>query len=1146
MKTFGRVLCAALLALSPALAAAQELRAGLPAMTPIAAASLAAGRSDLAGVARSAPFVGLNLDGVDVPALLLKIAQAPEAPEAIRPALARILAAAPDARLEGARELVSVAARTRREADEALREGGAARLSRIEAVAVLLDESRARRLSALVSAQETAGRLEKGGLDSPVAATAAASEQSKLDPHGETCAPGRTCPFAWLYGGSAGQSKIEAAPAAKVVGREPPRASGWFIKQFKQMTQGMMGYISSAADSPAAKAAGMLLLHPLPFLKIYVVTSPALVHQILGADSKKYSRSSVGELMLSRSFGRSILTAEGEEHHGIRKELQGAFKRQAVRAHAPEVIDLAERHAAQWKPGRTIDITTEMHELALHMFARSFFGIDPASPESGRILGAMRNLIEMMTRIFGSVPLPAWVPTQFNRDQKRIRGEVDAALYGLIDDRIAHPSASPTLLDQLIAAEPMTPKRKEYIRDQLTALFFAGHETSANLMAWTFHLVAEHPRVEQKLREELRQVVGERRLVPDDLDRLPYLKAVIMESMRLYPPGWLLDRAPVEDVVVGGFKIPKGKQIFLPLFLLSRSDYFEGPDDFVPERFQETKLEGKDAFIPFGEGVHYCLGSLFAMDSVQAAVATIMRRWSFSGAAQTTTGQWLHARPSIQVRVDESAPDRIDVVSTDDVRAFAAPVARALAAYAGASPIAQLGAASLAAFASEGDAFAARAAADPEILRQLVEALRVQHPGILPETLAAMPLPERLKTLETAAAEAEVRADAETRAFLSEVGEGPIPGRRAAPLFVAVDRLWFADQEYLSPEIRERLREVRERIRDLWEQRHLATNAFMIDIRQRIAADLMNETNTYVKTPAGWKISDFMPLPDYPTLEAAYTERLADIAASPAGPWHRPVLRTMAKFLELESARKAILEESGPDALARLTEKVRAAQEAQRAPWRGVEPEKLEAARERFRLYFDKGRLPKAEDFVAMAAYYDALFAGHERTSAATKWRIASWLINGNAKEGYPSMDQYRNAWNVVNDKIFTRSLDIGVGGLMLLGSLIIGIMIAYMSPHLVACCLGVVGVLMFLGYFGFMIHDSKAGKKAGKRLESAGGTAAGFHTDDLQQKDDFMNFWKDHHPEYKPVPTTGASLGMKGGLELNVLRSPKNAIIAP
>ena len=1147
MRT-ARVLCAALIALSPVASVAQEFRASVPALSAFAAASTpagaaASGRPELVSAALSAPFAGLSLSGVDVSALLLQIARAPEAPQAVQPALARVLSDAPETRLQGAQELAAVAAQTRAEADKIFDGGDAAELARIASTAILLDEPRARRVAALVSARETAERLQAGREDSSLAA-APSNEASGLKPHGEACAPGAKCPFAWLYGGNKGNAKIDG-PAAKVEGLEPPRASGWFIKQFKQMAQSMMTYISSAANSPAVKSAGMVLLHPLPFLKIYAVTSPALVRQILGADAKKYSRSKFGELMLSRTFGHSILTAEGEEHRRIRQELQGAFKRLPVREHAPEMIDLAESQAARWKPGQTIDIAAEMHDLALKMFARSFFGIDPASAESGRLLGSMHNLIEMMGRLFLSIPFPAWIPTRINRDQKRVRAEVDAEIYGLIEDATARPNARPTLLDQLIAAEPMTPQRKEFIRDQLTALFFAGHETSANLLSWTFHLVAEHPRVEQKLRDELAHVVGDRRLVPADLDRLPYLKAVLMESMRLYPPGWLLDRAPVEDVVVGGFKIPKGTQVLLPLFLLSRSDYFDGPDDFVPERFLEAKLEGKEAFLPFGEGLHYCLGSLFALDSVQAAVATIMRRWRFSGTAQTVSGRFLSAKPSILIRIDEPAADRAGAISTDDVRAFVAPVARALAAYAGAAPIAQLGAPSLASFILEGDAFAARAAADPEVLRLLVEALRAENPGILPETLAAMPLPERLKTLETAAAAAGIQADADARAFLSEIGEGTISGRRAAALFGRVDRMWYADQEYMSPQVRERVGEVRARIRDIWEQRRLATNAFMTDIRQRIAADLMNETNTYVKTPEGWKIADFMPVPDYPTLEAAYTERLTDIAAAPAGPWHRPVLRTMEKFLQLDSTRKTILAESGAGALEKLVEKVHAAQELQRSPWRGAEPEKLEAALEKFRVYFDKGRLPKAENFVAMASYYDSLFTEHERTSTATKWRIASWLTKGNARDGFPTMDQYQTAWTAANFKL-SGKWELGffyIFPFTLLGAALAGS--HYGMTHSFGNLLLMFFTPVLAGVLAVKLHIRRANRNA-ETIQSAGGDGAGFYVDDLRQKDDFMNFWKRHHPEFKPIPSTGGSLGMKGGLELNVESSPKSAIIAP
>ncbi|MFI5350329.1 MAG: hypothetical protein ACHQ2Z_12350, partial [Elusimicrobiota bacterium] len=254
MRT-ARVLCAALIALSPAFAAAQEFRASVPALSPLAAASIpagaaASGRPELVSAALSAPFAGLSLSGVDVSALLLQIARASEAPQAVQPALARVLSDAPETRLQGVQELAAVAAQTRAEADAVLDGGDAVGLARIASAAVLLDEPRARRVAALVSARETAGRLQPFREDSSLA-SAPSDEASGLKSHGEDCAPGAKCPFAWLYGGNKGKAKIDG-PVAKVEGPEPPRASGWFIKQFKQMTQGMMGYITSAANSSAA------------------------------------------------------------------------------------------------------------------------------------------------------------------------------------------------------------------------------------------------------------------------------------------------------------------------------------------------------------------------------------------------------------------------------------------------------------------------------------------------------------------------------------------------------------------------------------------------------------------------------------------------------------------------------------------------------------------------------------------------------------------------------------------------------------------------------------------------------------------------------------------------------------------------------
>jgi cytochrome P450 len=170
------------------------------------------------------------------------------------------------------------------------------------------------------------------------------------------------------------------------------------------------------------------------------------------------------------------------------------------------------------------------------------------------------------------------------------------------------------------------------LRDELTTILLAGHETTANALAWTWYLVARHPEVERRLHAEIDAALGHRRPTADDLTALPYTQMVFAESMRLYPPAWLLGRVAVEDHAAGGYAIPAGSIVVLSPWAVHRNEaFFPAPERFDPERWQPARVAGRPRFsyFPFGGGMRGCMGEAFAWMEGVLVMATLAQRWRF-------------------------------------------------------------------------------------------------------------------------------------------------------------------------------------------------------------------------------------------------------------------------------------------------------------------------------------------------------------------------------------------------------------------------------------------------------------------------------------------------------------------------------------
>jgi len=235
---------------------------------------------------------------------------------------------------------------------------------------------------------------------------------------------------------------------------------------------------------------------------------------------------------------------------------------------------------------------------------------------------------------------PHWVPTPRNRAFREARDELNRIVQDIIEKRRNETHARNDLLDTLLSARDDYSGGKEItdqqIRDEVMTLMLAGHETTANLLTWACYLISQHPRVEDKLMQELDAVFGNRTPGVDNLQELNYTKLVLQETMRLYPPVWIISRKAVNKDEIGNYTIPPGSTVTICLYTLHRHpDIWENPGEFNPVRFsnEQVKNRHKYAYIPFGGGPRSCIGKYFAMMEARLILAMIHRRFKLTLAA---------------------------------------------------------------------------------------------------------------------------------------------------------------------------------------------------------------------------------------------------------------------------------------------------------------------------------------------------------------------------------------------------------------------------------------------------------------------------------------------------------------------------------
>ena len=192
------------------------------------------------------------------------------------------------------------------------------------------------------------------------------------------------------------------------------------------------------------------------------------------------------------------------------------------------------------------------------------------------------------------------------------------------------------------------------VRDEVLTIFLAGYETTANALTWTWYLLSQNPEAERKLHDELNRVLGlgaaQRLPTLPDMPELKYTEMVFAESMRLYPPAWVMGRMSLTPIELGPHRIPAGSHFFFSQYMMGRTaEYFPDPLEFDPERFtpEAKAARHKYTYFPFGGGSRQCIGESFAWMEGVLAIATIAQRWrlTYADAAPPEAQEKITLRP---------------------------------------------------------------------------------------------------------------------------------------------------------------------------------------------------------------------------------------------------------------------------------------------------------------------------------------------------------------------------------------------------------------------------------------------------------------------------------------------------------------------
>jgi cytochrome P450 len=413
-------------------------------------------------------------------------------------------------------------------------------------------------------------------------------------------------------------------------------------------------------------------------IDIHLVTSPAGAQHVLQDNNRNYGKQTRGFQKLRLVLGQGLLTSEGDFWRRQRRIAQPGFHRDKIRRFADTMTRATEKMLERWgsRPAdKPLDVAHEMMLLTLGIVGETLLSLD-TTEDSERVGAAVTLTLEhIQRRMFSAFPIVEALPLPSNLRFRRTVRYMDQLVFKVIEDRRRSGDDPDDLLSMLMHArddqngEGMSPGQ---LRDEVMTIFAAGHETTANALAWTFYLLSLSPAVARRLRAELGETLAGRAPRYDDLAHLPYTAAVVHEALRLYPPAWVISRSAIGDDVVCGYHVPAGSIVVVSPYITHRREAsWPNPEGFDPDRFVDRgageRPTGQHRFdyFPFGGGPRQCIGNGFALMEAQLVLATVAQRFEL----HLVPGHTIRAEPLVTLRPKGGIPMRLKRVVPPDDRA---------------------------------------------------------------------------------------------------------------------------------------------------------------------------------------------------------------------------------------------------------------------------------------------------------------------------------------------------------------------------------------------------------------------------------------------------------------------------------------------
>jgi cytochrome P450 len=410
----------------------------------------------------------------------------------------------------------------------------------------------------------------------------------------------------------------------------PPAAPGApFLGVLPQVWKNPLGFFLNTA----VKYGGIVQIQMGPG-HMYLVSHPDAVKHILLDNNRNYIK---GYDQAKDLFGEGLLTSEGDKWLRQRRLMSPAFNRNSLNALLPMMVSATQDKINEWRsrpdPQEPIDMASEMMLLTQTIILKTMFSTDigeNASQAAEAFNTALEHLNSTMMVPFEFVQK---LPTPGNLRFKHAIKFLDDMIYGFIDDRRRADSSRKDLLAMLMSArdeETGEGMSEQQMRDEMITIFLAGHETTASLLGWTWYLLGENPAVEAGLRLEQREMLDGKTPSHEDLRKLDYIRKVLEEALRMYPPAWMFARRSVEQDNVLGYTIPAGSTIMLSPYVTHHlPEFWQEPERFDPERFAPEQMEQRPrfAYFPFGGGPRLCIGNNFALMESPLLLTMIMQNF---------------------------------------------------------------------------------------------------------------------------------------------------------------------------------------------------------------------------------------------------------------------------------------------------------------------------------------------------------------------------------------------------------------------------------------------------------------------------------------------------------------------------------------